>query len=102
MPSKNVEPSATDTLNNDSSKVLKDTEGNTAKLKEAVARAEELGKSAKGAAEESVRISWEAISKAEEVSKWAKEASAAAAKASQEAVARAEKITKSAEGAAKA
>ena len=55
-------------------------------FEEVVAKADKLGKMAKEAAEESVKISQQMITRAEEISQQATEAAEAAARASQEAI----------------
>jgi len=81
---------------------LESNKSNIGEFEKAVAKAEQLSKAAREAAEKSTRASQEAVDRADRIGREAKEAAEASAKAAQEAVDRAEKINKEAREAAEA
>ena len=81
---------------------IEDVENNISDFEKAVARAEELSKAARHAAEASTKVAMEGTRHAEQIGKEAREAAELAARAAQEAVARAEKVSREAKEAADA
>ena len=102
MGSTNLEPSEGGAANGIFPGVVKHTDGDSETIKKAVATAETLGKLAREAAKESIRISQEAISRAEETGIAAKEAAKESASTSQEADSDSEETDKATEKGAEA